>query len=149
MGDMWQKAKQFIGIEEEREELTEEIKRDTDAGLIKFKSSRKNSNPIREGEYEVVIYEPKVYEDSLSVSSKLREGNPVIINLKHLDAEEGTRLIDFVCGAAYAIDGHMMRIGESIFLFTPTNIVISNIEEKSSLEQELGMAEKESFFRRK
>ena len=53
----------------------------------------------------------------------------MVINLKHLDPNEGTRLIDFVCGTAYAIDGHMIKIGDSIFLFTPSNILISDVEE--------------------
>ncbi|MFA4906445.1 MAG: cell division protein SepF, partial [Candidatus Margulisiibacteriota bacterium] len=59
----------------------------------------------------------------------------------------GTRLIDFVCGTAYAIDGHMMKIGETIFLFAPSNIAITSAEERSSLGEEIEIR-KESFFSR-
>ena len=74
-------------------------------------------------------------------------GKPVIINLKHLDSNSGKRLIDFVCGTAYAINGHMMKIGENIFLFTPSNVLIES-GEKSPLEKGLDHEERENFFRR-
>ena len=100
-----------------------------------------------EGSYDVMFYEPKIYEDSLNISTNLRTGSPVIVNLKHLDPAEGTRLIDFVCGTAYAIDGHMMKIGESIFLFTPSSIAITSAEERASLGEEIE-SKRETFFSR-
>jgi cell division inhibitor SepF len=72
----------------------------------------------------LVIVEPKIYEDSLSISSYLKEGKPVIVNLKHLDPVNGKRLIDFVCGTAYAFEGNMQKIGQNIFLFTPSSVNI-------------------------
>lgn len=75
---------------------------------------------------EINIQEPRVYEDSLAIASYLRDSKPVIVNLKFLDSDAGKRLIDFICGTAYAINGHMMKIGENIFLFTPANVRIEN-----------------------
>ena len=71
-----------------------------------------------------------------------------MINLKHLDTTEGMRLIDFVCGTAYAIDGHMLKIGDSIFLFTPNNIAISDLEERGSIEESIITEERSLFGRR-
>lgn len=137
--NLFRRAKEFIGLEGE-----EEVGKQMDMNVI---LRNRKANP-EAGEYEIVLYEPKVYEDSLSISTKLRGGNPVIINLKHLEPEEGTRLVDFVCGTAYAIDGHMVKIGESIFLFTPNNILISDMEGRAILEEESKMEErgKEKFF---
>src|SRR5690606_9537434 len=72
----------------------------------------------------LVIVEPKIYEDSLSISTYLKEGKPVIVNLKHLDPVNGKRLVDFVCGTAYAFEGNMQKIGQNIFLFTPSSVNI-------------------------
>lgn len=137
------RAKAFIGLEEEGvvDEIREEVNVETALRPRRGKSS--NS-----AEYEIVIHEPKVYEDSLQISTQLRSGSPVIINLRHLDPTEGTRLIDFVCGTAYAIDGHMIKIGESIFLFTPSNIVISDVEERSGIEENI-TAEGSTLFSRR
>ncbi len=138
------RAKAFIGLEED-EDTQEEISREeinVEAALRPKKGKSSNSS-----ETEIVIHEPKVYEDSLTISTQLRGGSPVIINLRHLDPTEGTRLIDFVCGTAYAIDGHMIKIGESIFLFTPSNIIISDVEERS-IEESIIAEEKPLFGRR-
>ena len=106
----------------------------------------KNARPFASS--EIKVKEPKVYEDSLSIATYLRENKPVIVNLKYLDADAGKRLIDFICGTAYAINGHMMKIGENIFLFTPSNVCIVHNEEKSALDQGLETEEKEVFFRK-
>jgi cell division inhibitor SepF len=141
------RAKAFIGLgEEEGGEEKGYSSEQLDMATI-LKNKRKND---ADGEYEIVFYEPKVYEDSLNISTHLRSGSPVIISLKHLDPAEGTRLIDFVCGTAYAIDGHMMKLGESIFLFTPSQISINSSEERTSLGEELNYSEekRDTFFSR-
>lgn len=138
------RAKQFIGLEEEAEEKGASQQLDIGSVL------RGKKDPKGEGDFEIMYYEPKVYEDSLNISTNLRTGSPVIINLKHLDPTEGTRLVDFVCGTAYAIDGHMMKIGEAIFLFAPSAIAITSSEERASLGEELAVerSKRETFFSR-
>jgi len=145
--NLFRRAKAFIGLEEEGE--GEERKVGQQLEMSTILKSRRESRP-GEASYEVMFYEPKDYEDSLNISTRLRAGSPVIINLKHLDPAEGTRLIDFVCGTAYAIDGHMMKIGESIFLFTPGAISIIPAEERASLGEEIAFEreKRETFFSR-
>jgi cell division inhibitor SepF len=140
------RAKQFIGLEEEAEERGSGQQLEMGTVL----RGKKEREPKGEAGGEIMFYEPKVYEDSLNISTNLRSGSPVIVNLKHLDPNEGTRLIDFVCGTAYAIDGHMMKIGESIFLFTPGSIAIVSAEERVSLgeEMEIDRGRRETFFSR-
>lgn len=135
------RAKRFIGLEEEAGDQSDTQQMDLGA-ILKGKRE-----PRAEGGAEIIVYEPKIYEDSLNISTSLRTGSPVIVNLKHLDPAEGTRLIDFVCGTAYAIDGHMVKIGESIFLFTPGIIAIISADERSTLGEEIE-AKKDTFFSR-
>jgi cell division inhibitor SepF len=146
MGEgLFRRAKAFIGLEEEGEEEKKSTQQLDMSAILKGKRESRG-----EPGYEVMFYEPKVYEDSLNISTHLRSGSPVIVNLKHLDPTEGTRLIDFVCGTAYAIDGHMMKIGETIFLFTPNSIAITSADEKASLGEELAYEQerRESCFLR-
>lgn len=148
MGEgLFRRAKAFIGLEEElSEEDAKKFGQQLDMATI-----LKNKKESRgEGGFEVMVYEPKVYEDSLNISTNLRAGSPVIINLKNLEPAEGTRLIDFVCGTAYAIDGHMMKIGETIFLFTPSSIAITAADERATLGEEIAFEEekRETFFSR-
>ena len=113
-----------------------------------FKGSLVHSSNARPfASSEIQVLEPRVYEDSLNIASYLRDNKPVIINLKYLDTDAGKRLIDFVCGTAYAINGHMKKVGEHIFLFTPSNVLIVNEEEKSTFQQGVENNEKELFFK--
>ncbi len=112
-----------------------------------IKTSPPSNTGRGSGPSEIKVEEPRIYEDSLNIATYLREGKPVIINLRHLDANSGKRLIDFVCGTAYAINGHMMKIGDNIFLFTPSNVLIES-GEKSPLEKGLENEDRENFFRR-
>jgi cell division inhibitor SepF len=145
---LFKRAKAFIGLTEEEEGEEKGYARQMEMSTI-LKNKKEPRGEETPG-YEVRFYEPKVYEDSLNISTHLRSGSPVIINLRHLDPSEGTRLIDFVCGTAYAIDGHMMKIGESIFLFTPNNIAITSAEDRTSLGEELEFEQekRETFFSR-
>ncbi|MCX5749867.1 MAG: cell division protein SepF [Candidatus Saganbacteria bacterium] len=134
MIDIFNKAKEFIGLGPDEEMFnTPSIKTETlnvENPPVRSRSSRRSSNT----DSEISIYEPKAYENSIEISAKLRQGSPVIVNLKYLDSGEGTRLIDFVCGTAFAIDGHMIKIADTIFLLTPSNIAISEILDNPSSE---------------
>lgn len=145
---LFKRAKAFIGLEEDGDEERPYGGQQMDINSV-LKAKRENKGEGG-GAYDMMYYEPKVYEDSLNISTHLRVGSPVIINLRHLDPNEGTRLIDFVCGTAYAIDGHMMKIGDSIFLFTPNQIAINQADERAVLEEESGSDEgkREKFFSR-
>ncbi len=143
-----QKMKDFFGFSEE-EEFENESRpippqpTPIRAGKPLISVSTTRSFPSA----EIKVEEPRIYEDSLQIATHLRENKPVIINLKHLDTQSGKRLIDFVCGTAYAINGHMMKIGENIFLFTPASVLIES-GEKSALERGINQEERETFFRR-
>lgn len=149
--NLLKRAKAFIGLDEDIDDGEEGFGQQLDMNSILKGSRRESKNESSaSGPGDIFFYEPKVYEDSLNIATHLRSGNPVIINLKHLDPSEGTRLIDFVCGTAYAIDGHMMKIGDTIFLFAPRNIAINSAEERTSFGEsvEFGANQRETFFSR-
>lgn len=76
---------------------------------------------------EVVVIEPHSFEEMPQVIQTLRERKSVVLNLNVMDPEEAQRAVDFVAGGTYAIDGHQERIGESIFLFTPSCVKVSTL----------------------
>lgn len=148
MGEnLLKRAKAFMGLDvEDQDELSGSGSQLEISSILR--NRRETHKEKEECAYEIIIYEPKVYEDSLAISANLRAGSPVLVNLRHLEPQEGTRLIDFVCGTAYAIDGHMIKIGDTIFLFAPGSIKVVDAEEKVSLSDDLSsLGEKrESFF---
>ncbi|HEY9615921.1 MAG TPA: cell division protein SepF [Microcoleaceae cyanobacterium] len=78
------------------------------------------------GRSEMVLLQPRSFEEMPQVVTLLRERKSVIVNLILMDPDQAQRSVDFVAGGVYAIDGHQERLGENIFLFTPSVVQISS-----------------------
>lgn len=81
--------------------------------------------------YEVVVSEPRSYEDSISIVKHLKDRKTVVLNLHLLDKEQALRIVDFLCGATHALSGSQQKIGDSVFIFTPVNVALSAESQKS------------------
>ena len=93
---------------------------------------------------EMIICEPKSFDEAATIVDSLRSAKAVIVNLSNLEKEQAQRLIDFVAGATFAIDGNQQKVGEGIFIFTPRNILINPL----ATDQEwLNRENKELFWR--
>ncbi len=82
---------------------------------------------VANGVSEVVVIEPHSFEEMPQVIQALRERRSVVLNLNVMNPEEAQRAVDFVAGGTYAMDGHQERVGESIFLFTPSCVKVSTL----------------------
>jgi cell division inhibitor SepF len=80
---------------------------------------------ISHGASEMVLIEPRAFEEMPQVIDALRQRKSVILNMTLIRQEEAQRAVDFVAGGTYAIDGHYERIGDNIFLFTPSCVQVS------------------------
>lgn len=94
------------------------------------KSTRRNSSkvvPIRSSVkgFEVSIMKPTVFEDSQEICDLLISGRVTVINLEGFDIDVAQRIMDFVSGCVYAINGKLHQISNYIFIVTPENIDIS------------------------
>lgn len=84
---------------------------------------------------KVVVIEPKVFEDSESITHQLRDMRPVLINFENTDPHEAARIVDFVSGATFALDGKLEKVGKDIFMCVPVNVSIDyNSESESGTE---------------
>jgi cell division inhibitor SepF len=80
---------------------------------------------IMNGVSEMVLIEPRSFEEMPQVIDALRHRKSVILNMTLIRQDEAQRAVDFVSGGTYAIDGHYERIGDNIFLFTPSCVQVS------------------------
>lgn len=74
---------------------------------------------------EVVVLQPRSFEEIPQAVRLLRERKSVILNMMLMDPDQAQRSVDFVAGGVFAIDGHQERLGENIFLFTPNVVQIT------------------------
>jgi len=75
--------------------------------------------------YEVIVMEPRSFDDAAQIVQHLKERKTVVLNLHLLDKEQSQRTIDFVCGAAHALNGKPQKVGDLVFVFTPSNVTLS------------------------
>ncbi|MBS1990259.1 MAG: cell division protein SepF [Cyanobacteria bacterium SZAS LIN-3] len=75
---------------------------------------------------EVLVIEPRQFEESVDIVEHLRGRKSVLLNLHMLDNEQSQRVVDFLSGACWAIDGHQQRIGDGVFLFAPASVTINS-----------------------
>lgn len=72
---------------------------------------------------------PRSLQDAQRAAEDLKERRPVIVNLEKADDELARRVIDFISGVTYALNGFYERVGDKVFLFTPSNIIIADEDE--------------------
>lgn len=75
--------------------------------------------------YEVRIMEPRSFDDAAQIVQHLKDRQTIVLNLHLLDKEQSQRTIDFVCGAAHALNGKPQKVGDLVFVFTPSNVTLS------------------------
>ncbi|ALJ31692.1 cell division protein SepF [Apilactobacillus kunkeei] len=88
----------------------------------KVVSISKNSSQSRNS--KISVFEPKIYADVKTIAQKLIDNNAVIINFDAASDEATRRIIDFLNGVVFTIDGNIERISELVFLFTPHNYYV-------------------------
>jgi cell division inhibitor SepF len=82
------------------------------------------SQPAAKGA-KIELYEPRIYSDAKEVGRNLLDNTAVLVNFTHLDASDAKRIVDFLTGLVFAINGEIKRVGDQIFLVTPANFEVS------------------------
>ena len=106
------KLKEMFGGEHKREEEEEEYIEEE--GMVPNK---------------MILLEPRAYSESQQIADYLKNKCAVVVNLKRVTPDQGKRIVDFLYGTLYAIDGDLQKLGGGIFLCTPKNV---NVEGKIS-----------------
>ncbi len=137
-GKLFNKILNFMGLEEQVIEGEE-----TDSQIVKteeehiepiFQSKAKKGKVVNihtSAYMKVVVYQPTSFDDTQSIINNLKSRKPVVITLEFLDASLAQRVLDFISGAIYALDGTIQKVSRGIFVLAPSNIeIVGNIPEE-------------------
>ena len=81
------------------------------------------------GKQEVVLYHAKTFDDAARAADELRKKKAVILNMENVDKSLTRRVVDFLSGAVYAVDGSVKKVAQSTYLFCPHNMdVVGDLE---------------------
>ncbi len=135
MSALINKMLNLVGFDNE-EELMEEEGYNSNTSNSNQENVKGNTNPFKKNskvvnlsdanQLKLVVMQPNSFDDAQDVCDHLKEKKPVVINLEYADKDTARRLIDFLSGAVYGVDGHIEKVSTSIFLLVPYNVDILN-----------------------
>lgn len=73
---------------------------------------------------KMIVYRPVSYEDTQNIIDNLKNRKPVIVNMEQIEVDVAQRILDFMSGACYAVDGKVYKVSSRIFIVAPANIDI-------------------------
>ena len=73
---------------------------------------------------KMILFEPRAYSESQQIADYLKASNAVIVNLKRVTPDQAKRIVDFLSGTLYAIEGGLQKLGGGIFLCTPSTVPV-------------------------
>ena len=98
------------------------------AATTSFSGQVLNMNPS--GKQEVVLFHAKAFDDAAKAADELRRRKAVILNMENVDKALTRRVVDFLSGAVYALDGSVKKVAQSTYLFCPHNMdVVGDLEQ--------------------
>lgn len=123
------KVKSAIGLSEDEyyedeEFLADDYQEEPEEEVHSFGRKNKVVNIHATTQLKVVVMQPENFEDARGIADHLKTKKPVIINLEDLDAESARRVVDFLSGAVYGLDGNIQKVSSGIFLIAPYNVSI-------------------------
>ena len=132
MATLWEKTLTFLGlVEEAPEEETVEV-------------MERNLPPARKGNVinlhstntsmRLVITKPYEFAEAEAIVRHIKNKKSVLVNLEETEISEAKRIIDFISGATYALDGNMQKVSPQIFVFAPAQVEI-NAEMRKELSE--------------
>ncbi len=89
---------------------------------------------------KMVISQPTTFEQSDEICSFLKEKKSVIVNLEYVNKDVARRIVDFISGGVYALDGYIQKISNSIFLVAPSNYEITNEMAREEIKSKLSVS---------
>lgn len=85
----------------------------------------------------ISVVEPRAYNEAMTIAKRVGQGEVVLINFQSLDEMRARRVVDFLTGAVFMIDGDIKRVGNEMFLCTPTNVEITNSTLSSMVDEDI------------
>lgn len=78
---------------------------------------------------KVVVVEPTSYDEVQDICNNLKSKKPIIINFENIDKDVARRMVDFISGAVYALDGTIQKVSNGIVVVAPSNVdILGNLK---------------------
>jgi len=134
MAKLLNKVLNLVGLDSEEEYsqdedlMEEDVRQNYSYGThnqgLRKQTAGKVVNIHQNNQFKVVVIQPADFEDAQDVCNHLKNKKPIIVNLEGMEKEQAQRIVDFLCGSVYALDGTVQKVSNGIFLLAPNNVDI-------------------------
>lgn len=117
-----------LGDEDENYDAAPKNNQTADDESIDYSDNQKvvsiDSGSTKSASNKIAIFQPRIYADAKDVSKQLLNNKAVIVNFNSISDDQAKRIVDFLTGTVYALNGEIKRVGDKIFLCTPPKFQI-------------------------
>ena len=128
---------------DEDEVMEEEENEQEETGLSFFNRRNKESKVVnmpQTHQVRMVISQPTSFEQAEEICDYLKNRKSVIVNLEYVNKDVARRIVDVMSGAVHALDGHIQKVSNSIFLIAPTYYEISTEIARDEIKNKLSVS---------
>lgn len=127
---------------EDDEEIMEEDESEEveDRGLFSSIRNSKKVVNMPQTQVRMVISQPTSFEQAEEICTYLKNRKSVIVNLEYVNKDVARRIVDVMSGAVHALDGHIQKVSNSIFLIAPTYYEISTEMARDEIKNKLSVS---------
>ncbi|CAD2078174.1 cell division protein SepF [Jeotgalicoccus coquinae] len=94
--------------------------------------------PVNDQNTKVCLFEPRVFAETQDIADELKSNRAALVNLTKIDSVPKKRIVDFLSGTVYALEGDIQKVGADIFLCTPNSFgVEGEISDKEEFFDEM------------
>jgi len=137
MANFLDKMLNMVGWSEAEAEEEEFIETPITSELNKTNQVKKVVSMNRGAVSTLNILYPETFDQARSVCNNIRENVAVIVNLEKMKKDLGQRIVDFISGAVYALDGSITKISSGIFVVAPTSFSVEENNNRQDYRSEL------------
>ena len=124
---------------ENNEEMEEEEENNKENKLWGRRNNKVVAMPQPQ-QVKMVISQPTTFDQAEDICDLLKEKQSVIVNLEYVNKDVARRIVDFVSGGVYALDGYIQKVSNSIFLVAPSNYEITNEMAREEIKSKLSVS---------
>jgi FtsZ-interacting cell division protein YlmF len=88
--------------------------------LISVPSKGKNAESL-----EMVLFKAVTYDDMQDIALQIKERKVAVVNFEDMDKDVAQRMVDFLSGAVFALDGVPRKVSGGTFIFSTSNVDLS------------------------
>ena len=128
------------GVEDEFEDYNEDFRVQQSPVSLRPSAEPKKIKPSGKvvslnditAQLNVVIMRPQEFDEAQDIANHLKAKKPVVINLEGLDKSVAKRIVDFLSGTVFALDGNIQKVAAGIFFIAPYNVGVISEESSSA-----------------